>query len=145
MTLAYALIQMVEKNCREVRRGKNYRQSTGNGIDPEWWCVFDKCVHFCKRNGASDETTTDKAMIITKARVAELIMSLRVFCSQVPVSMSFHTSFEEFLHLVRGVFTPRSRSFHTSFEEFSTPRCTGASFEVCSQHGQGSEKRVKSA
>ena len=30
-----------EEDCRNVRQGENDLQSTGDGVDHEWWCVFD--------------------------------------------------------------------------------------------------------
>ena len=38
-----------EEDCRKVRQGENDHQSTGDGVDHEWWCVFDECVNFCKK------------------------------------------------------------------------------------------------
>ena len=38
-----------EEDCRKVRQGENDHQSTGDGVDHEWWCVFDECVDFCKK------------------------------------------------------------------------------------------------
>ena len=35
-----------EEDCRKVRQGENDHQSTGDGVDHEWWCVFDECVDF---------------------------------------------------------------------------------------------------
>ena len=33
-----------EEHCRKVRQGENDHQSTGDGVDHEWWCVFDECM-----------------------------------------------------------------------------------------------------
>ena len=38
-----------EEDRRKVRQGENDHQSTGDGVDHEWWCVFDECVDFCKK------------------------------------------------------------------------------------------------
>ena len=35
-----------EEDCRKVRQGENDHQSTCDGVDHEWWCVFDECVDF---------------------------------------------------------------------------------------------------
>ena len=32
-----------EEDCRKVRQGENDHQSTGDGVDHEWWCVSAGC------------------------------------------------------------------------------------------------------
>ena len=46
-----------EEDCKKVRQGESDHQSTGDGVDHEWWCVFDECVDFCNENGSSDLTS----------------------------------------------------------------------------------------
>ena len=38
-----------EEDGRKVRQGENDHQSMGDGVDHEWWCVFDECVDFGKK------------------------------------------------------------------------------------------------